>query len=371
MKGVDRNNHESGCKVATSDDLKEKTDFMSSPTGCSISQFEIGSLGSDQIFTTSATPTNQKPKHLSTVWDFKANYGGELHTIKWESDLILDISNSIKDLALDVAEIAGKQVLKTTVFATLVNSMLLPAAVYNQIDNLDAEWVLIAGRSKAAGKELAEILLKDAESGRRPVTLVGYSFGALVIYHCLSELVKMQEQWLEHKGDLIAKDAGDLKRQQDLSSYSYKCKLRQKCKSKKETNKIQFECEPASVIEDVVLMGLPKYLNLKKWGEIREIVAGRLVNVYCRNDKILTFLFRYKNIMKSLRPICGTCTVAVPGIENIDVTPLIKGNHSNYCLLVGRILKQIRFGQPLRSDWNAVDEMALLAEAERKLEDFN
>ena len=29
------------------------------------------------------------PKHLLTVWDYHANYGGELYTVQWESDLLM------------------------------------------------------------------------------------------------------------------------------------------------------------------------------------------------------------------------------------------------------------------------------------------
>ena len=30
------------------------------------------------------------PKHLLTVWDYNANYGGELYTVQWESELLME-----------------------------------------------------------------------------------------------------------------------------------------------------------------------------------------------------------------------------------------------------------------------------------------
>jgi len=118
-------------------------------------------------------------------------------------------------------------------------------------------------------------------------------------------------------------------------------------------------------------MGLPKYLNLRKWEKCREIVSGRLVNVFCRTDKILTLLFRYKHKMGSYKDVCGTCAIAVPGIENFNASHIIKGDHVSYCAFAGDILKQIKFSQPLQSDWKAVDEINLMAKAEQKIEDFN
>ena len=38
--------------------------------------------------------------------------------------------------------------------------------------------------------------------------------------------------------------------------------------------------EPASVIEDVVLMGSPNHYNGETWTEIRDVVAGKLLNCY-------------------------------------------------------------------------------------------
>jgi len=332
-----------------------------------MSEFELILYENDQ---TESINKSDNPNHLSTVWDFSANYGGELYIVKWESVLILDLSKSVQKIMYDLAESAGKEVLKQTVFASLLYAAALPLTIFKQIDSIDGEWVLIMQRSKEAGKELAKSLLTSTGSGHRPVTLVGYSFGALVIYSCLLELAQYQEEWMQNR-DIITKEVKRLKKKVFKSSPSPESEGTEHDKTEESRIQHELECEPASLIEDVVLMGMPKYLNLAKWKKCREIVSGRLVNVYCRNDKILTLLYRYKNIMGSLKPICGTCTVAVRGVENVDATHFINGTHADYCLFAGDILKHIRFGQPLRSNWNAVDEMSLLAEAEKKIEDYN
>jgi len=359
---------ESKSTDANSEPIKMKINLLLPPPPPQVSEFEEVSSEYDLTsFIIDTTNGSSDRKHLSTVWDFLANYGGELYTVKWESDVMLQVNNSVQKIALDLAETAGKEILKKTAFASLVIASAWPLAIYKQIDNIDGDWKLITGRSKEAGKELAKSLLTNTKSGHRPVTLVGYSFGALVIYSCLMELAKYQEEWFERQKDVMAQHARHSEK--NTKKPSLKQKLKQTKKGEK--NQLGFDLEPASIIEDVVFMGLPKYLNLKKWEKCREIVSGRLVNVYCCNDKILMLLFRYKNLKGSYKPICGTCAVAVPGVESIDATHIVKGNHADYCLLVGDILKQIRFGQPLRSDWKAVDEIALIAETERKIEDFN
>jgi hypothetical protein len=48
-----------------------------------------------------------------------------------------------------------------------------------------------------------------------------------------------------------------------------------------------------------------------------------------------------------LKPVCGTCPVEEPGVENIDCSDLILG-HQDYCIETGKILERIRFGEPIR-----------------------
>uniref|UniRef100_A0A7S1FLM9 DUF726 domain-containing protein n=1 Tax=Corethron hystrix TaxID=216773 RepID=A0A7S1FLM9_9STRA len=349
----------------------KRIDLLHSPTPPSISEFE--EVSSAQIVKTGSEITagdvSNNLKQLLTVWDFHANYGGELYTVKWESNLIFNLSSSMRKAIFQLAEKVGQEVLKKTIFASVVMASAWPLTIYKTIHGIDCEWGLISKRSKEAGKELAQSLLANTKSGHRPVTLVGYSFGASVIYSCLLELVQYQEEWFEHQESMIiqVRDHSE----NDINNCSSSVKTpKEERRAKANKNNFDFEQEPASIIEDVVIMGLPKYLNIKKWEKCREIVSGRLMNVYCPNDKIM-LLFRYKNITGSFKQICGTGRVPVSGVENIDVSHIIEGNHDNYCHLTGDILQHIRFGQPRQWDRKAIDEINLISEAEREIEDYN
>lgn len=216
--------------------------------------------------------------------------------------------------------------------------------------SIDGTWTLVIERADEAGKELARSLLFN-NAGHRPVTLVGYSFGARVILSCLKELAQYQQKWEDYQIKKKQQHADD-----------------RKSPKKDDTEELGFDREPASIVEDAIMMGMPKYLNLSVWKAMREVVAGRLVNVYSRQDKILSLMFKYKRILGSIKPVVGTCTVAVPGVENVDVTDLI-AYHQDYVSLTGDILKRVRYGQPLRASSDAVDEEALMKEAQELAKD--
>lgn len=286
----------------------------------------------------------EPPKHLSTVWDWKTTYGGEMYTVKWESDLLTKICDCVTDLAVDVVTVASRQILKQTVLHTLLAAVILPTYLLNLMDAIDGDWTIAVERADEAGVVLAKTLLYS-RAGRRPVTLVGYSFGARIIYSCLKELARYQEEW-EHYQELLeqvghSKVGGTLQDSTRLEKYKKKMKGMR---------------EPASIVEDVVFLGLPNHLSLSSWKACRQVVAGRLVNCYSTNDLILSLMFQAKRFSGGslnqgmgslLKPVCGTCPVEVPGVENINCSDLIQG-HQDYCLVTGNILKRIGFGEPIR-----------------------
>jgi Protein of unknown function (DUF726) len=140
-----------------------------------------------------------KLKHLATVWDYRAMYGGELYTVRWESALLEELCNSVTELAAGVVTGATAHLLKFTALSTLLSAVALPAALKTAADLIDGTWTLVVERADEAGRELAQSLLFSS-AGNRPVTLVGFSFGARVIYCCLKELARLQEEWEQYHG---------------------------------------------------------------------------------------------------------------------------------------------------------------------------
>lgn len=288
-------------------------------------------------------PDYKPPKHLSTVWDWKTTYGGEMYTVKWESRLLTQICDCVTDLAVDVVTGATRQILKQTVLHTLLAAVILPSYLLNLMDAIDGDWTIAVERADEAGVVLAKTLLYS-RAGRRPVTLVGYSFGARIIYACLKELARYQEEW-EHYRELL--EESDIFPNGGVHQHGRLAKYKQKMKGMR---------EPASIVEDAIMLGLPNHLSLSSWKACRQVVAGRLVNCYSNNDLILSLMFQAKRfsggslnqgIGSILKPVCGTCPVGEPGVENIDCSDLILG-HQDYCLETGKVLERIGLGEPIR-----------------------
>jgi len=140
---------------------------------------------------------NPPPKHLLTVWDYHANYGGELYTVQWESELIMELCDSVSDQMIEWGVSATKTILHTTVFATLMTAVTLPYSLVLAANVIDSSWTMAMERADRAGVELAKSLI-DSTAGHRPVVLAGKS--ALVsLYHIIS-CVRYEDSaiWILH-----------------------------------------------------------------------------------------------------------------------------------------------------------------------------
>ena len=74
--------------------------------------------------------------------------------------------------------------------------------------SIDGTWTLVMDRADQAGKELARSLLVN-KGGQRPISLVGYSFGARIILKCLKELAQYQQKWEDFQIEKKTKAAQD------------------------------------------------------------------------------------------------------------------------------------------------------------------
>jgi hypothetical protein len=128
---------------------------------------------------------------------------------------------------------------------------------------------------------------------------------------------------------------------------------------------VSYTREPASIIEDAILMGCPAYIHRPSWEACRRMVGGRLVNCYNPSDLILALMFQYECMSGLFRPTCGTYAVKVPGVENYNVSKLITA-HSEYSVAVGEILQLIQHGEPVAKPSPPVEQEEARSVAEEE-----
>ena len=94
----------------------------------------------------------------------------------------------------------SREILKTTAVSTLMTAIAWPVALISAANMIDGMWTLAVERADKADVELANSLLESASNvGMKPVTLMGYSMGARVIYKCLKGFTRKQNEGLEKK----------------------------------------------------------------------------------------------------------------------------------------------------------------------------
>lgn len=221
-------------------------------------------------------------------WDVLNRSGIEPFALRWELDALLRLGTSLTGVLKSYAwEGAKFEIVRRTLLGAL-SAGLWPIGLLKIASVLDNPFSVAVARSDKAGKVLAHALISKVQ-GERPVTLVGYSLGARVIYSCLLELA---------------------------------------------------EQNAFGLVESVVLMGAPTPSDSSAWRRIRSVVSARVVNVYSTEDFILGFLYRTS---KAQLGVAGLQEVkGVYGIQNVDMSSLVTG-HNRYRYLVGAILRRIGF----------------------------
>ncbi|ORX72201.1 DUF726-domain-containing protein [Linderina pennispora] len=167
---------------------------------------------------------------------------GDAYTLYFETKELMELENAVSQFVENTAKGAATTlVLQQTVLHVLVGAFTWPLAILKVSQIIDTPWSVGLVRARRAGKMMAEVLQKRAH-GNRPVTLVGYSLGALAIFTCLQELHK-------HKAH--------------------------------------------GIVDTVVLLGMPADGSDKKaWSACCHAVARRVIVGYSNKDWILAFLLR-------------------------------------------------------------------------------
>ncbi|CAG8725305.1 7133_t:CDS:2, partial [Racocetra fulgida] len=91
--------------------------------------------------------------------------------LSFDTEILLSLGRSFRRfLAESTVSIAASEALKRTVFATLANALVLPAALMKAGDLIDNPWALGVDRAHKAGLVLADVLTERVQ-GKRPTVL--------------------------------------------------------------------------------------------------------------------------------------------------------------------------------------------------------
>ncbi|GAB1213455.1 hypothetical protein ATERTT37_002605 [Aspergillus terreus] len=234
----------------------------------------------------------------------------EVFGLRWETEPLMDLGNAMDLLVTSAAYTAGEQVLKKTIFASLLSAVVLPLGLMKISRVASNPFSVAKARADKAGEVLADALISKVQ-GERSVTLMGYSLGSRVIFSCLQSLAKRNAYGL---------------------------------------------------VESAILMGAPTPSDTEDWRRMRRVVSGRLVNAYSDNDTVLALLYRTTSMqlgVAGLQPVQG-----VVGVENLDVSDMISG-HLRYQFMIGHILRRVGL-ESIDAREVAREEAALAAKAERQ-----
>ena len=160
---------------------------------------------------------------------------GDMYSVLWEPQMLQSMGDTINILATEALTQGLQQVLGATILVALMSALQLPIVLSKLSYLIDNPWTVSMGRANAAGLILADSLI-DRNLGARPITLVGFSLGARVIFAALRELA--------NKG-----------------AYG--------------------------LIQNVYLFGSPIVASRDDYLLARTVVSGRFVNGYASNDWIL------------------------------------------------------------------------------------
>ncbi|KAI1263476.1 hypothetical protein F5Y18DRAFT_394539 [Xylariaceae sp. FL1019] len=240
----------------------------------------------------------------------------EVFALRYEMSSLVSLGEKLKSLVGSAAWSAVRaEILKRTVLATL-STALWPIFLLNSASSIDNPFSFARNRSEKAGRILADALINRVQ-GERPVTLVGYSLGARVIYSCLRVLA---------------------------------------------------ERKAFGIVDTVVLIGAPVPSSHEHWQMMRSVVAGKLFNVHSENDYILGFLYRGTSLQLG---IAGLQAVGmdIEGVEDLDLSEQVSG-HLRYPALIAQILHRCGFPgvkggeKPIEKDKMSLDNEIQLCDSD-------
>ncbi|XP_027698512.1 transmembrane and coiled-coil domain-containing protein 4-like isoform X1 [Vombatus ursinus] len=224
---------------------------------------------------------------FTTPWASMAR-SSEQYCLAWESKYLMELGSALETLLNSFVNMMAQEALKYTILSGILTALTWPSSLLAVANVIDNPWGVCLRRSAEVGKHLAHVLL-SRQQGRRPVTLIGFSLGARVIYFCLQEMAQEKD------------------------------------------------CQ--GIIEDVILLGAPVEGEAKYWKPLKKVVSGRIINGYSRGDWLLSFVYRTSSVqlkVAGLQPV----TLDDRKMVNMDLSAVVSG-HLDYMKKMDTILKAV------------------------------
>lgn len=219
-------------------------------------------------------------KSLNTVFDCSQNYA-----LQWESQELYKLRKTLVDVSTKPTVAAFLAQLASVATKKAGGMIAIPTAILALLDVIDNPWSVAKDRSEKSGRHFGDYLADRQISV--PVTLIGYSLGARVIVAAAERL---------------------------------------------------YERNALGCIENVVLLGGAVAKNDPRLSKLRQVVSGKIINVYTRQDLVLNYLYRGAELFSHA---IGTGSVMNYDINNLDATPIVDG-HLDYPAKLEKILQYIR-----------------------------
>uniref|UniRef100_A0A914HMF9 Transmembrane and coiled-coil domain-containing protein 4 n=1 Tax=Globodera rostochiensis TaxID=31243 RepID=A0A914HMF9_GLORO len=211
--------------------------------------------------------------HWRHLWMSKEQY-----TLRWESNYLEELGRSIDYFVSFVVSYAIQRSLMETMLASLVSAVAWPLVLLGSSCVIDNPWNICTRRARQVGEHLAEVLL-TRQHGRRPITLIGFSLGARVLYHCLLEMSKRVPDSL-------------------------------------------------GIVQDVILLGAPVSASPSQWRQL------------CSTDWLLRFLYRAMSVQFIIAGTGPVDSRTERKIVNFNLSHIVKG-HLDYAKKMTQVLEAV------------------------------
>eukprot|EP00189_Rhodosorus_marinus_P009920 CAMPEP_0184742208 /NCGR_PEP_ID=MMETSP0315-20130426/5216_1 /TAXON_ID=101924 /ORGANISM="Rhodosorus marinus, Strain UTEX LB 2760" /LENGTH=1490 /DNA_ID=CAMNT_0027212957 /DNA_START=249 /DNA_END=4721 /DNA_ORIENTATION=+ len=216
--------------------------------------------------------------------------------LRWETKRLVQMARAFAKFWASKATVTTVQQVyphvlgaASAVAGAVAAAIAFPLTVISAMDYIDNPWSVLVSRANGAGEQLADVLVERGY-GKRPLTLVGYSLGARVVFKCLESLAKRGAR---------------------------------------------------GIVDSAFLIGAPVSGESERWKLIKQAVASRLVNGYCSTDWHLAFFHRTTNPGVK---IAGLSRILLDDVENVNLSFIGVTSHRDLQASMVRIFVSLGVG---------------------------